>query len=383
VQLIATRLIATLWALGSVLYECLSRRRPFEGETLSAVVLMACTEPPPPLDGKIPRGLQSAMLRCLEKDRKARFPSIAALAAALAPFAGDPRAAAIVVDRTRLMKPRQGGDLEVEAPGAPPTDRTIDARPPRIGARRRTGRYVIGGAAVAVALLVVAGSFRGGSHPEPPGGVRGGSSLGSTESSSQGPRAFVRPVEPAPPPPPRTIAEPRAGSAGAPTLTVADELAAMKKLTPDEAKGQKLAQCVDLKAKQNWGALASCANDLQALGLIDKARALRRTAYEESSNGVLAAKIRSAVGKGELKTAQAQLKILPPDSVYSKWASDLFESADMRNAEEARTKANEYLASHDCALLKRYIAQLTGAGTGTERVIAVVNAALRKCTANP
>jgi serine/threonine-protein kinase len=93
-----------LWALGVVLYECLSGRRPFRGETFAATVLMAGTEPPPPLDPRIPLGLQAAVLRCLEKDRRERFRSVAALAAALAPFARNQREAETIVERTAHMQ---------------------------------------------------------------------------------------------------------------------------------------------------------------------------------------------------------------------------------------------------------------------------------------
>lgn len=93
-----------IWALGVVLYECLSGRRPFRGESFAATVLMAGTEPPPPLDPRIPPGLQAAVFRCLEKDRRARFRSVAALAAALAPFARDQRQAATIVERTAHMQ---------------------------------------------------------------------------------------------------------------------------------------------------------------------------------------------------------------------------------------------------------------------------------------
>ncbi|HET7501782.1 MAG TPA: serine/threonine-protein kinase, partial [Kofleriaceae bacterium] len=56
-----------VWALGIVLYECLNGRRPFEGESFTAIVLMAGTEPPPPMDPRVPRALQAVVLRCLEK----------------------------------------------------------------------------------------------------------------------------------------------------------------------------------------------------------------------------------------------------------------------------------------------------------------------------
>jgi serine/threonine protein kinase len=93
-----------IWALGVVLYECLSGRRPFQGESFAATVLMAGMERPPPLDPRIAPGVHAAVLQCLEKDRRARFQSVAALAAALAPFARNQREAATIVERATHMQ---------------------------------------------------------------------------------------------------------------------------------------------------------------------------------------------------------------------------------------------------------------------------------------
>jgi len=158
-----------IWALGIVLYECLCGRRPFEAESFSAFVLKAATEPPPPMDPRLPRALQGVVLRCLEKDRRARFPSIAELAVALAPFARDQRAAGVVVDRTKLMLQRPGSATEATAwPGVSPSATTLSASAGSPSSRSRR-RYaiagiisVLGSLGVVAAVTASGGSGRGG-----------------------------------------------------------------------------------------------------------------------------------------------------------------------------------------------------------------------------
>ena len=87
-----------IWALGIILYEVLTGRVPFEAETMPQLCGMILQDPPRPLRElrqDVPDGLQWAVLRCLEKNRDARFASVAELASALAPFgpAGSQRSA--------------------------------------------------------------------------------------------------------------------------------------------------------------------------------------------------------------------------------------------------------------------------------------------------
>jgi hypothetical protein len=92
-----------IWSLGVVLHECLTGRRPFDGDTLSAVCLKVAVDPLPPLPAYVARELAAVVERCLAKEPAARFATVGELAAALAPFASDRGAAQAVVERARAM----------------------------------------------------------------------------------------------------------------------------------------------------------------------------------------------------------------------------------------------------------------------------------------
>jgi serine/threonine protein kinase len=82
-----------VWCLGVVLYEMLSQRLPFEGETMPALIFNVVEKPHVPLRAvrpDLPEGLDAVIDRCLEKKQPQRFASIAELARALVPF-GPPR----------------------------------------------------------------------------------------------------------------------------------------------------------------------------------------------------------------------------------------------------------------------------------------------------
>ncbi|HKT39433.1 MAG TPA: PASTA domain-containing protein, partial [Ktedonobacterales bacterium] len=84
---------ADIYALGIVMYEMLTGKTPFDGDTPVAVAMrhiQDIPEPPSRLNQMIPRDLERIILRCLEKDPRDRYPNGDALAYALDQFARGP-----------------------------------------------------------------------------------------------------------------------------------------------------------------------------------------------------------------------------------------------------------------------------------------------------
>ena len=78
-----------IWALGAILFELVTGRQPFahkELPKLCALVLNGAPPPPRSLRSELPAALERVILRCLDKNPTERYPSVAALAAALVEF---------------------------------------------------------------------------------------------------------------------------------------------------------------------------------------------------------------------------------------------------------------------------------------------------------
>jgi eukaryotic-like serine/threonine-protein kinase len=85
---------ADVYALGSILYECLTGRPPFTGDTALEIMAKVHDAKVPPLSSPsrpVPRDLTTVCLRCLEKSPAARYSSAQALAEDLSRYlTGEP-----------------------------------------------------------------------------------------------------------------------------------------------------------------------------------------------------------------------------------------------------------------------------------------------------
>ena len=87
-----------IWSLGVIIYELLAGKSPFAGDSLGEVLSRIVADKPPPIRvvrPEIPKGLESVILQCLERDVQRRIQTVGELSAKLAPFASPEGAIAV------------------------------------------------------------------------------------------------------------------------------------------------------------------------------------------------------------------------------------------------------------------------------------------------
>jgi eukaryotic-like serine/threonine-protein kinase len=128
-----------VYSLAIVLFEMLTGRRPFEGDSAAAVALMRLNEDPPrpsALGHAVPAGLESIIMRGLARDPAERFPDAGAFAEALRVWRRNPDAtptlAAGAAGAAVATTPPAGEPTVYVPPRVTrPADRAPVAPPPR------------------------------------------------------------------------------------------------------------------------------------------------------------------------------------------------------------------------------------------------------------
>ena len=191
-----------VWAIGASLYELVAGKTPFHATKLEELCTRVYFKPPTPLSthrSDIPPGFEGVLFQCFEKERERRYPNVAALAAALAPF-GPPGAAdraaqaakalgmAPVVARPTNLLPAEPAPSALAVTGGP---LARSANTPALPRARTPLIAVLGVVVGALALVGGVVFLRAGSPGTPAGGSQTSAIAPSSISVPPAPSAIA------------------------------------------------------------------------------------------------------------------------------------------------------------------------------------------------
>jgi serine/threonine-protein kinase len=255
---------ADIWALGAILYQLLTGKHAFDGQTLPEVCAKVLGQEPislRSLKAELPAALEEVVLRCLKKNPQERYADISGFALALSPFGS----ANAQRSTERIGRVLTGTSAKIAKIATAPT---VAVSTPMAGAATYTATPIANRSHRLVAVLVVAAivviggvtfALRSPSDPEPTSAT-----TPAARAVSPVPTATPEKIEAAPPavqPAPSAGASPgstalSAGSASAqailesppaaaPSATVSPKPKAIAKPKPAAAKQPNLQEAWD------------------------------------------------------------------------------------------------------------------------------------------